>query len=285
MRIECDLFKRLFNCLAYRCADYVKHLIKSTEEKEEAVERAKADLEVKERMLEEDNALLEGRSDPESVTSSLTASTANSGKADGTPGDAKPKSDANSGSKRKAEVLERDAVNDTESQKKAKADQAKAVCDAKADESNEDSSGVDEGGSGPSGHNISIGKMSSSISELTDSNRGSSDSGVEKRGSHEHAAHKKRLRSDDDESSDLPSSSSISSTAAVLRGAGSRHRDHGHADVVIKEKKHCRHHRKRFRKERSSLDHKFVIDYEEVFLTSNVPQIIATPAGRIVACK
>ena len=44
-------------------------------------------------------------------------------------------------------------------------------------------------------------------------------------------------------------------------------------------------HRKRFRSERSSLDRKFEINYEEVFLTSNVPQIIATPAGRIVTCK
>lgn len=266
-----------------RCADYVKHLIKSTEEKEEAVEKAKSDLEVKERKLEEDKALLEGRSDPESVTSSLTASTAGGGKGDSAQEDAKRVSDTSSGSKRKAEELERDsAANNIESKK------------AKAEESSADSSGADDGdsgnGSGPQGHNISIGKMSSSVSELTDSNRGSSDSGRgssdsggENAGRHESAAHKKHPRSsDDEESSDLPSSGSISSTAAVLRGAGSHHREHGHADVVIK--KHSRH-RKRLREERSSLDRKFVIDYEEVFLTSNLPQIIATPAGRIVACK
>lgn len=262
----------------YRCADYVKHLIKATEEKEEAVEQAKSDLDVKERKLEEDKAMLEGRSEPESVTSSLTDSTAG----DGASGEAQQVSDASSGKKRKAEELEPDSAND-EASKKAKTEQAKAD-EAKVDESNEDSSGADEGFSGPSGHNISIGKMSSSVSELTDSNRGSSESGGEKRKSHEHVAHKKHPRTDDDESSDLPSSSSISTTAAVLRGAGSRHREHGHADVVIKQKNHSRH-RKRHRAERSSLDRKFVVDYEEVFLTSNVPQIIATPAGRIVACE
>lgn len=264
--------------VSIRCADYVKHLIKSTEEKEEAVEKAKSDLEVKERKLEEDKALLEGRSDPESVMSSLTASTARSAKGgdEAAANGANQVSETSSGSKRKAEEqLPRDSGSDANLKK------------VKAEESSADSSGADDGGSGngsgPQGHNISIGKMSSSVSELTDSNRGSSDSGGEKRGSHNGAAHKKHPQSED-ESSDLPSSSSISSTAAVLRGAGSHHREHGHADVVIKEKRHSRH-RKRQREERSSLDRKFVIDYEEVFLTSNVPQIIATPAGRIVACK
>lgn len=261
--------------IVYRCADYVKHLIKSTEEKEEAVEKAKCDLEVKERKLEEDKALLEGRSDPESVTSSLTASTAGSRKGGDDAGrqDAKRVSESSDGTKRKAEELDRDSA----VSKKPKVEESVA-----------DWSGADDGGSGngsgPRGHNISIGKMSSSVSELTDSNRGSSDSGGEKTGSNGSAAHRKHPRSEEDESSDLPSSSSISSTAAVLRGTGSHHREHAHADVVFTEKKPSRH-RKRLREERSSLDRKFVVDYEEVFLTSNVPQILATPAGRILACK
>jgi hypothetical protein len=265
--------------LVYRCADYVKHLIKSTEEKEEAVEKAKSDLEVKERKLEEDKALLEGRSDPESVTSSLTASTAGSRKGgdDAARQDSKRVSESTDGTKRKGEELDRDSGNDADS-KKPKVEESVA----------EHWSGADDGGSGngsgPRGHNISIGKMSSSVSELTDSNRGSSDSGGEKTGSNSSAAHRKHPRSEEDESSDLPSSSSISSTAAVLRGTGSHHREHAHADVVFTEKKPSRH-RKRLREERSSLDRKFVVDYEEVFLTSNVPQILATPAGRIVACK
>jgi len=56
------------------CADYVKHLMKDTSDKEKAVEQAKSDLEKQERLLD-DFASSEGRSDPESVTSSLTALT------------------------------------------------------------------------------------------------------------------------------------------------------------------------------------------------------------------
>jgi hypothetical protein len=254
------------------CADYVKHLIKTTEEKEEAVEKAKSDLEVKERKLEEDKALLEGRSDPESVTSTLTASSEGSrGGGAAASGNAKPVSDdTSSRHKRKAQDMEAMDMNKVDFKK------------VKTQESSADLSAADEGGngSGPSGHNISIGKMSSSVSELTDSNRGSSDSGGEKTGRNGNAAHKKHPRSDEEgEGSDFQSGRSISSTAALFRGTQSHNRDHGHADVVIREKKHFR---RRFRSERSSLDRKFEINYEEVFLTSNVPQIIATTAGRIV---
>jgi hypothetical protein len=226
------------------------------------VEKAKLDLEVKERKLEEDKALLEGPSDPESVSSTLTASSEGSATAES-------------------------VSDDTRSEHKQKADDMEGADEKKVDfkivnteESSAEPSAADDGGSGngsaPSGHNISIGKMSSSVSELTDSNRGSSDSGGEKLGRNCNAAHRKHPRSEDE--------SSVSSTAAVLRGTGSRNRDHGHADIVIREKKQSRH-RKRFRSERSSLDRKFAIDYDEVFLTSNVPQIIATTAGRIVTCK
>ena len=57
----------------------MKHLIKVTKEKEEAVNKAKSDLQMKERKVEEEKALQESRSDPESVMSSLTASTGDSG--------------------------------------------------------------------------------------------------------------------------------------------------------------------------------------------------------------
>ena len=55
------------------CADYCKHLMKTTKEKEDAVEKARNELEMKKRKLEEEKAN-ESRSDPESVTSSLTGS-------------------------------------------------------------------------------------------------------------------------------------------------------------------------------------------------------------------
>mmetsp|Transcript_55 Transcript_55/g.84 ORF Transcript_55/g.84 Transcript_55/m.84 type:complete len:424 (+) Transcript_55:3-1274(+) len=96
---------------------------------------------------------------------------------------------------------------------------------------------------------------------------------------------------DDDQTgtSELVCTSSISSTAAVVRGEGSWDRQHGHADVVIKKNHaHSKSHgsggsKKRKRQELTSLEKDFKLDYEEVFLTSNVPQLIATPAGRIIA--
>jgi len=51
------------------CDDYVKHLMKTTKEKEAAVEKATADLSIKEQKLEEEKALQESPSDLESVTS------------------------------------------------------------------------------------------------------------------------------------------------------------------------------------------------------------------------
>lgn len=242
--------------------------MKTTKEKEEAVEKARSDLEVKERKLEEEKAVLEGRSDPESVTSSLTASTSRS-MSECVAGDIAQGSGNTSYKKEKASGPELALSNDFKVKK------------AGMTAPTEDSSGANDGGSGPRGHNISIGKMSSSVSDITDSNKGSSDSGGEKP---DGAAHKKRPREVGDENREIPSTSSISSTAVVVRGTGSHIREHGHADVVFKEKSHYRS-RKRSRRERSSLDRRFDLHYEEVFATSNVPQFLATPAGRIVACK
>jgi hypothetical protein len=234
-------------------------LIKKTEEKEEAVEKARADLEVKERKLEEDKALLEeGRSENESVTSSLTASSSVSAQHRGAQGSA---------TKRMAAPA--DSCNDA----------AKSTKKQKIEESTTKEPG-DERRGGPQCHSISLGKMSSSISDVTDSNRGSSDSGGEKA---DGAANKKRRHCD--EISETPSTSTVSSTAAVIREAGSEHREHGHADVVVKTSRDRKRSRQQRCRERSSLNRKFDLDYEEVFLTSNLPQIIATPAGHVVACK
>lgn len=244
--------------------------MKRTKEKEEAVEKARVDLEVKERKLEEDKALLQGgRSENESVTSSLTASSSVSMQESGTQRSSRR--NAPCATKRKAAELAPDSCKDAKSKK------------AKLAESTKDSLGGDyEGSGGPKGHSIFLGKMSSSISDITDSNRGSSDSGGEKASG---VSHEKRHRQNDDESSEIASTSSISSTAAVISGTGSENREHGHADVVKKKKKSHSRPRKRSRQERSSLNPKFGLDYEEVFFSSNIPQLIATPAGRIVACK
>ena len=233
--------------------------MKLTKEKEEAVEKARVDLEVKERTLEEDKALLkEGRS--ESVTSSLTE--ASSSMKDSGAQESSSRRKATGPTKRMAAELAPDSC------KKAKHKSKKAKMAA----------------SGPQGHSIYLGNMSSSISDITDSNRGSSDSGGEKPSSG--VSREKRHRQNVDESSSETSSeSSISTTAAVIRGTGSEQRDHSHADVVMEKKIHTRPRKRSRQEERSSLNPKFDLDYEEVFLTSNIPQLIATPAGRIIACK
>ena len=269
-----------------RCADYVKHLMKTTQDKEEAVKKAKTELEMKERKLEEDKNQ-ESRSDPESVTSSLTANTSDSSPADENPeAPRKRKSSSNSKNKNNATT----AAEEEPQPKKAKQTESSASSEENGSEE----------GSGPEVQNISLDKMSSSVSDITDSNRGSSgESGdgkrtVERKNHHRHhhprssSNHHHRSNEDDETASALPSSSSVSSTAAVVRGAGSGDREHGPADVVIKVKT-TQSKKERTealkKKEMSSLDADFSLDYEEVFLSSNIPQLIATPAGQIVACK
>jgi hypothetical protein len=104
------------------------------------------------------------------------------------------------------------------------------------------------------------------VPDLTDGNIASSSSGNE------------------DVEDDSPSSSSLSSNADVkkIQGVtGIRSREAGHADVVIQNK------RKRktppARAEATSLEENFELDYEEVFLNSNIPQVLATTSGKVVA--
>jgi len=217
------------------CADYLKHLVKDTKEKQDAVEKAKSDLEMKERKMEE-----AARSDPESVTSSLTASTSNSLR-----------------NKHSSIIRKRSSFPDDRVSKKSK------INDISSEES---SSNGSQDSSGSSVNNISLHKISSNVSDITDSNRGTSSESGDR--------HKVV------EKVNCPSTSSISSTAAVARGTA---REHGHADIVIKNKTPLSWIRKG--KETTSIDSEFELDYEEVFVSSNVPQLIATTAGRIVTCN
>lgn len=264
------------------CADYMKHLIKTTQEKEAAVEQAKLDLTVRECKLEEDKGLLESRSDPESVTSTLTASTSASG---GVKDSEKmppvvSRKDSSSGSDDDKKRLSSENEGATTGAKKAcrvTVNESSAIASTSTDGSSGED-GASGGSGGPSGvQNISIDKMSSSVSDMTDSNRGSSN-GCKGKSS-------ERMQQGDSQvgASEAPSSSSISSTAAVVRGEGIWDRPHGHADVVIKKKKSSHaESRKRRRQELTSLEKNFQLDYEEVFLKSNVPQVIASSSGRIV---
>jgi len=85
-----------------------------------------------------------------------------------------------------------------------------------------------------------------------------------------------RQPSDDDESSYF---SNRGSDAAVTEEHGTMNRKNQHSDVVIQSRSTERQQRN---KTVTSLDSTFELDYEEVFTKSNVPQVIATTAGRIV---
>lgn len=75
------------------------------------------------------------------------------------------------------------------------------------------------------------------------------------------------------------SGNSVSTTEAVVSGEDDFSGEHKHSSIIfIKD-------RKRKMSEKTSLDEDFQLSYQEVFISSNVPQLIATPSGRIVACN
>ena len=79
---------------------------------------------------------------------------------------------------------------------------------------------------------------------------------------------------------DQPSTSSISSDAAVATEKTSRDHHIGHKDVVFNNDK--RMSRKIPPEEVTSLERSFELNYEEVFDKSNIPQLIASTSGKIV---
>ena len=226
--------------MQYRCAEYVKHLIKVTEEKEKAVQKAKSDLQMKERKVEEEKALQEPRSDPESVMSSLTSSTGGS-----------------------THALKRDNEDDFEyGERKRKVDHAS----------------VDEHG------------RKRQCLDLTNDSTGSSKSSREERtigtvlevknesdSMDSSTVSRNRLPSDDDDESSY--FSNRSSDVAVTEKNGTMNRKSQDPDVVIQSRSAERRQRDTTV---TSLDATFELDYEEVFTRSNVPQVIATTAGKIV---
>lgn len=82
------------------------------------------------------------------------------------------------------------------------------------------------------------------------------------------------------------SEGTASSNAAVVSGIGSDGTHQKHLDRVIRVKgKSSSRKRQLIKKEKTSLDNDFELNYQEVFLASNVPQLIATTSGRIVTCN
>lgn len=281
--------RSLIFSFVYSSTDYLKHLINTTKEKERNLQKTKIELSIRNQKLEEDNALQDGRSDPESITSSLTAGSSMESKVRVSRGS----TEAGSTNVAVVSIYKGSKPNGTTQDSPEDTQEASKKCQRTSekndDDSNQSGGNMDSNnsGSGHSGKNISVGKMSSSLSDITDSNRGSTDGqGSKRTGSPDGLGNgSKEVKASFDLSllarkkSETKADSSISSTAAVVSGIGKRKHDHRDTDIIFTRD------RKRKYRENTSLDEGFELSYQEVFQSSNIPQSIATPAGRIVACN
>jgi len=252
-----------------RCVEYLHHLKKMTKEKEEAIERTKCDLAIRKQKMDEDKASLENRSDPESVVSQISSLT----------------DDDNQ--------MKSESMKKRWSDRNSDTDGHQHLTKKISSESESHHYGSEDGAvSSESGmhtiegrKNMSIGNMCSSISDITDKSIKSS---VNESRPSRLTSHSGAISVKDGEDRDLLetiSSSSISSTAAVFSGIGSNDRPSRNVDVSIKHGGDISKHRSRRRAEISSHQKNFVLDYEEVFYESNIPQLIATLSGRVIACN
>jgi PAS domain-containing protein len=243
-------------------------MIESTKEKEDAVETLKSELEVKKRKIEEDKSAQESRSDPESVTSSLTSDT------NGTQRHSR--SNASSSNKKQKLTQPNKQVNTTSSHMLG--------VSTTEDESSGSSSGggEDRSSRGRSAQGYSVDKTDATgVSDMTDSNNNTSSSNTSGSGSASGSGKTESLNGEQCE----PSAKSISSDAAVASEVSSHgHQEgehqHNHKDVVVNHGKRSRHHRPP--EEPTPMDKNLGLDYEEIFSMSNIPQLIATTSGKIV---
>ena len=247
------------------------------------------DIEHTKKLLEE-KALLEGRSDPESihdsVTSSLTASSrrSTSPEENGSDKDSSSSSDNDQGhqSRKKRKTISyaegiKSPTSET-SNKKSRSSRGKRREPSSSESSSEEDAGNE--GEGPGGKNISFDKTSSSVSDMTDSNRSSMNGA---------SINKKKQGQQSQGSSEIgvasTATSSISSTAAVMRGSSHKspqsHRRHRSKTLDAITETHGESQKKAHKKKRRSFDY----NYKEVFLKSNIPQLIVTLSGRVVVCK
>ena len=257
----------------------MEYLAKCHKEKEIDIEHTK-------RLIEE-KALLEGRSDPESihdsVTSSLTASSrrSTSPEENGSDKESSSSSDNDRGEKEQQNRKKRKTTTYDESinaptSAEVSSKNSRSSREKDKEFSSESSSEEDAGneGEGPGGKNISFDKASSSVSDMTDSNRSSTN-----------GAGTNKKKPGQPQSQGSTATSSISSTAAVMRGSSQKspqsHRHHLSPRLGAVTKGASDSHKKSHKKKRRSFDY----NYREVFLKSNIPQLIVTLSGRIVVCK
>uniref|UniRef100_A0A6T7HKI6 PAS domain-containing protein n=1 Tax=Attheya septentrionalis TaxID=420275 RepID=A0A6T7HKI6_9STRA len=228
------------------CADYMRHLIKTTEEQETAVEKAKCDLSLQRSKLQRQQASREPRSDRDSVTSSITISSVDNGDKSCNMEEGATKQ------KGSTEVVA------LASQNPEKIVKSSSTAINKHKRGREEDSSPAANSRGPRGRNISIAMMST-MSDITDNNR-ASPSGDRHPGKLRH--HRSTNKSD-----------SVTSETLIANAVGDGKKEGGFNESEAKKRSN----------QESYLGDNFVVDYQEAFISSNVPQIIATAAGRIVA--
>lgn len=128
------------------------------------------------------------------------------------------------------------------------------------DTTSETSKVIGERGNGPSRRV----QLSSGISDLTESNKSSSQPSME---------------SGSDLSPPVVTSTSTSGESTL------RSLPHERASISGATLSRQKKRKRKLDDDLTSLDEGFQLDYEEVFLKSNVPQLLATSTGRIVSCK
>lgn len=226
-----------------RCSDYVRHLIKVNSEKQAAVEQAKKDLAAKQEKIEEEKRTQQDPSEPESTTSSLTISSRSDG-----------------GEKKKAPGQE---IGGDSGKKSRRFESHESTV----------SSGSSSEGAKQALPSLSLG-ATSTVSDITDSNKGGSCS-------------KESFKNEKDKADDLQESDeTVSSEAAVASKVDTRSSCRRHKDVVVAVSSKSDSVPSRgtsTTSEKTSLDSDFQLDYQEVFLKSNVPQLLASTNGRIVS--
>ena len=99
-----------------------------------------------------------------------------------------------------------------------------------------------------------------------------------KNGTGESTRHSSHSAEESSKSSCSQTFGGVSSVGAVARGLHGRVSGVNHPDVIVNSYK-----KRSINAEATSMDSSFKLDYEEVFVKSSVPQLLATTAGRIVA--
>lgn len=253
------------------CAEYVQHLIDTTKEKEEALEQVKSDLELRKQKREEEKALREQTNQEMSVTSSLT--TSSTGSTNNSTSNTKIDNNYNSNMTTTAQVdrkrksmsqsasrITEDNNGDRNDNRNKEVNVTQKSASASLSRRSNTINNVIRSSDGDEGDrvvmkSISIDKVrSSSVSDFTDSNMGSDQGCYTDNDHHQQHHHKKQAP----QQLATAALDSICTTAAVA----TLRKKEAAGDIVRTNNK---------------------LNYEEVFMTSNVPQLIATTAGRIIS--